>query len=320
MLQPLQDYSIASSTLNNNAQSMDAAIYRSSAEMQMQSDNPSSQNYRSSVSLPQPQSQAMDFARIAHSVTTASVNLPGSYHVEHSGHSSSLTFLEHVSRASGLFGIFECLTEEQSWQVLHNSEANASGRRRYRTTSLSTAAGKTHSGPESTLSAGAGVQQNWPYETGRQFSPIDTAGRTHHLRRALSLSSNESPTVSSDPRPSTLEDTSQRTPELGWLERQSVSHRIVARIREMVTMFKSRNSVVEYDWSLEIEQACHAFFSADNCRRFLSLFFTSWYPNTPIIHKPTFDPERASESLVAVMLIFGMYITSKHLIKFPDWV
>ncbi|KAF4441588.1 hypothetical protein F53441_11992 [Fusarium austroafricanum] len=59
------------------------------------------------------------------------------------------------------------------------------------------------------------------------------------------------------------------------------------------------------DWSPVMENGCFNFFSPQNLRRFLLLFWAGWYPNTPIIHKPTFFPESSPPGLVASLAVLG---------------
>lgn len=58
-------------------------------------------------------------------------------------------------------------------------------------------------------------------------------------------------------------------------------------------------------WSTEVETSCFNFFSPDNLRTFLELYWFAWYPNTPVIHKPTFDPLQTPATLLAAMAIVG---------------
>ncbi|EXJ55240.1 hypothetical protein A1O7_08166 [Cladophialophora yegresii CBS 114405] len=53
------------------------------------------------------------------------------------------------------------------------------------------------------------------------------------------------------------------------------------------------------------ELSCHEFFSPRRLRIYLDLYWTMWYPNWPTIHRPQFDPLRASSLLLASMAIIG---------------
>ncbi|KAF5577514.1 hypothetical protein FPANT_10372 [Fusarium pseudoanthophilum] len=83
------------------------------------------------------------------------------------------------------------------------------------------------------------------------------------------------------------------------------------KTREIVSMMKRRmirtrscsNSGIE--WSPIVEKACLDFFSPCNLQRFLRLFWSGWYPNSPIIHKPTFNPEAEPPGLIASIAVLG---------------
>ena len=68
---------------------------------------------------------------------------------------------------------------------------------------------------------------------------------------------------------------------------------------------KSRKSCITLEWSNLVENMCLHFFSPSNICKFLRLFWASWYPNCPIIHRPSFDPLTASASLLSSMLMIG---------------
>jgi hypothetical protein len=53
------------------------------------------------------------------------------------------------------------------------------------------------------------------------------------------------------------------------------------------------------------ELSCLEFFSARRLRTYLDLYWKMWYPNWPTIHRPLFDPLRASSLLVAAMAVIG---------------
>ncbi|EIT81764.1 hypothetical protein Ao3042_01785 [Aspergillus oryzae 3.042] len=46
-------------------------------------------------------------------------------------------------------------------------------------------------------------------------------------------------------------------------------------------------------------------FAPNNIRRFLGYFWSLWYPNCPIVHRPSFDPQTAPPTLLCVMVIIG---------------
>ncbi|SPO05408.1 related to C2H2 transcription factor [Cephalotrichum gorgonifer] len=81
-------------------------------------------------------------------------------------------------------------------------------------------------------------------------------------------------------------------------------HQIIVLAKEVVTL-KPRNSVVTMDWSVSLEQRCLAFFSPENVRKFLELYWTIWHPNVNLVHRPTFDAASASPTLLAAMTVMG---------------
>ena len=83
------------------------------------------------------------------------------------------------------------------------------------------------------------------------------------------------------------------------------THQILLNIKEVVTV-KPRNSVVELEWSSVLEQTCMQFFSPQNLRKFLALYWHIWHPNVNFVHRPTFEPVKAKSILVAAMALIGM--------------
>lgn len=79
---------------------------------------------------------------------------------------------------------------------------------------------------------------------------------------------------------------------------------IVSRLKDTIH-HKPKRSPIAFEWSALMERMCLNFFSPPNICRFLDSFWASWYPNCPIIHKPTFRTADASPSLVAAMVIVG---------------
>lgn len=79
---------------------------------------------------------------------------------------------------------------------------------------------------------------------------------------------------------------------------------IVSGLKETI-QHKSRKSPITIEWSKLIESACIHFFNPAHLRKFLRIFWCSWYPNCPIMHKPTFDPTDSSPGLLASMAIIG---------------
>ncbi|PTD06354.1 hypothetical protein FCULG_00011714 [Fusarium culmorum] len=86
------------------------------------------------------------------------------------------------------------------------------------------------------------------------------------------------------------------------------THQILLNIKEIVTT-KPRNSVVELEWSPILEQICIQFFSPQNLRKFLTLYWHIWHPNVNFVHRPTFEPVKAKSTLVATMALIGASVS-----------
>ncbi|KAH7160671.1 hypothetical protein EDB81DRAFT_323008 [Dactylonectria macrodidyma] len=82
------------------------------------------------------------------------------------------------------------------------------------------------------------------------------------------------------------------------------THEIVRMIKDITTI-KPRRSRIVIEWSPVIEKMCLQFFSPENLEKFLMLFWFCWYPNCPVMHKPTFSTETAWPGLVASMALIG---------------
>ncbi|VTT63515.1 unnamed protein product [Fusarium fujikuroi] len=86
---------------------------------------------------------------------------------------------------------------------------------------------------------------------------------------------------------------------------------LATKTREIVSMMKRSMtrtrlcSDAGIEWSPVVEKACLDFFSPSNLHRFLRLFWSGWYPNSPIIHKPTFNTEAEPPGLIASMAVLG---------------
>lgn len=282
-----------------------AAGYSMSASAPQQAEDDTITKYRSSI------------PETSHSIapmSTGNTITSGSFQIEHPEMDSTLGFLAHVTSTSGIISTFECGTDQERWQILHDEDSIGYGvSRDLRTSSTSTAArsGRSYSSGNMFAPAGQNEQQYWLYGTEPSVSShLGSPGMagSQSFARAFSTSSSESGV--GFPR---LEQTSSfgatvpshaRGP---WQNLHIACQKIVARMREAVST-ANRSSVIEYSWSPEIERECTAFFSTINCRKFLRLFFAAWAPNAPIIHKPTFDPSQALESLVAVMVLLDKYL------------
>jgi hypothetical protein len=82
------------------------------------------------------------------------------------------------------------------------------------------------------------------------------------------------------------------------------THEIVTMIKKAITRAQGR-SKLGIEWSPVMEKSCFEFFSPNNIHKFLILFWSGWYPQTPIIHKPTFRPEANPPGLVASLAVLG---------------
>ncbi|KAM5387476.1 hypothetical protein ACJA88_001828 [Fusarium oxysporum] len=76
------------------------------------------------------------------------------------------------------------------------------------------------------------------------------------------------------------------------------------------------------EWSPIVEKACLDFFSPSNLHRFLRLFWSGWYPNSPIIHKPTFNSEAEPPGLIASMAVLGACLSpdSNDCVRAMAWL
>ncbi|KAF9894095.1 hypothetical protein FE257_009068 [Aspergillus nanangensis] len=84
----------------------------------------------------------------------------------------------------------------------------------------------------------------------------------------------------------------------------STARQIIHQLQSIILTKPDRN-VITLDWSASVQEACSSFFTPLNIGRFLEYFWSLWYPNCPIVHRPSFDPETAHTSLVCVMIIIG---------------
>ena len=56
--------------------------------------------------------------------------------------------------------------------------------------------------------------------------------------------------------------------------------------------------------------ACRLLFSSQCLRRYLSLYWTCWHPNWPVIHQPSFSITAAPPTLVAAMAVIGACLST----------
>ncbi|KAE8312286.1 hypothetical protein BDV41DRAFT_307162 [Aspergillus transmontanensis] len=99
--------------------------------------------------------------------------------------------------------------------------------------------------------------------------------------------------------PSVVHRTSDDS-DLLFLRTQEIIHDIQALIAQ-----KADKSIIKLDWSPSVQESCGILFAPNNIRRFLGYFWSLWYPNCPIVHRPSFDPQTAPPNLLCVMVIIG---------------
>lgn len=69
------------------------------------------------------------------------------------------------------------------------------------------------------------------------------------------------------------------------------------------------------NWSSATEQRCLRFFSADNLRKLLGLYWASWYPNINLLHRANFErnpPNSVLVAVLAVLAVLGLLLLSFH--------
>ncbi len=82
-------------------------------------------------------------------------------------------------------------------------------------------------------------------------------------------------------------------------------------IRQAI-IHKQRNSIITLSWSASIEVMGNEFFSPDNVKNFLALFWSCWYPNWPTIHRSTFDPLTSRLTLVISVVLLGACLSTNE--------
>ncbi|KAL2221529.1 hypothetical protein M432DRAFT_540105 [Thermoascus aurantiacus ATCC 26904] len=83
-----------------------------------------------------------------------------------------------------------------------------------------------------------------------------------------------------------------------------ITNEIVCRLKETIS-HRPKDSCITIEWSPVTEDLCTKFFSPLNIRKFIHLFWCLWYPNCPIIHKPTFCIQNTPLPLLITMLLIG---------------
>ncbi|KAL1837773.1 hypothetical protein VTJ49DRAFT_3409 [Mycothermus thermophilus] len=90
---------------------------------------------------------------------------------------------------------------------------------------------------------------------------------------------------------------------------------LVLRLQQVVWLVKNvvtvrpNNSAVTLTWSPALEQSCLNFFSPRRFAKFIELYWSVWYPNVTMLHRPTFDPATAKPILLASMALIGACVS-----------
>lgn len=59
-----------------------------------------------------------------------------------------------------------------------------------------------------------------------------------------------------------------------------------------------------------LERACRTIFTPQNLQRYLSLYWSCWHPNWPVMHKSTFSVNTTSPVLLAAMVVIGACLST----------
>ncbi|KAG5655193.1 hypothetical protein KAF25_010927 [Fusarium avenaceum] len=116
--------------------------------------------------------------------------------------------------------------------------------------------------------------------------------------------------------------------QLNEASNDSLCQDLAAKTREIVGMLKRAltrtrlYSNASIEWSPVVERACFDFFSPCNLHRFFRLFWYGWYPNSPIIHKPSFNPEAEPSGMLASMTVLGACLSpdSNDCVRVMAWL
>jgi hypothetical protein len=85
---------------------------------------------------------------------------------------------------------------------------------------------------------------------------------------------------------------------------QAKSRELVDSLQTIICN-KTHGDAVNTNWSKATQKLCLEFFSPADIRRFLEYFWSLWFPNCPIVHKPLFEATSVSPALLFVMTIIG---------------
>lgn len=91
------------------------------------------------------------------------------------------------------------------------------------------------------------------------------------------------------------------------------SQEIVAGIRHTIENCPPEGCNYETGWSFGDEQLCARFFSPRRLQRYLIAFWSMWYPNVPVFHRPTFVAAEKPAGLIASLALIGAALTADEL-------
>lgn len=241
-----------------------------------------------------------------------------SWSEEREKNSTKFQFLANFTSTTGMVNSFDCCSIDERVELLEihhspNSHFHTTGRE-----ALPPAMPRHTSQPHTTNELGPQGNHIWGYILDRPTPPASEESmhlmadiQVQYTQDWMMLRSPTKPLAGNTKEPEssrrsmpagTKVDSAQAALELQRLT--STGLRIVSRIKE-VTMVKPRNSIVNLNWTSHVEAACLEFFSGTNISRFLNLFWAGWYPNWPVIHKPTFNLSTTMDILVAAMVVIG---------------
>lgn len=83
-----------------------------------------------------------------------------------------------------------------------------------------------------------------------------------------------------------------------------VAKEIVARLTSSIVT-KAPNSPIRLEPSMVLAKRAGDFFSPSNLRRFIELYWSTWYTHWPVIHRPTFVLSSIPYTLIAAMVLIG---------------
>ncbi|KAJ4124308.1 hypothetical protein NW768_009667 [Fusarium equiseti] len=82
-------------------------------------------------------------------------------------------------------------------------------------------------------------------------------------------------------------------------------HTLAAKSQEIISSILSVTNLSRKLSFSSIQSSCAQFFSPANIESLLDVFFQIWYPNWPVLHKPTFYAAQRSPQLIAALSLIG---------------